>query len=232
MFAPCQPGDDESGDFNQRITQWGSRSNNDMSWAVPGIDVRPIEVTYRHSRQLSHLASEIVRLCSGQTVHVTLPKDVNSDGIDPVLAKNLEGHAAIADWLAARLVEVEGLTSPLPSVAVLVNNERDVGPLAEALRRRVEAHNMNVVPCYEGQFAGQNNDIRVFDVQHIKGLEFEAVFFVGVDDLAEQHPDLFDKYLYVGTTRAATYLGLTCHGAALPEKLDPVEPLFKEMFIV
>lgn len=43
---------------------------------------------------------------------------------------------------------------------------------------------MNVVPCYEGQFAGQNNDIRVFDIQHIKGLEFEAVFFVGVGDLA------------------------------------------------
>lgn len=218
------------GDFNQRITQWGSRTNDDMSWAVPGIDVRPIEVTYRHSRQLSHLASEIVRLCSGQTVHVSLPKDVNSEGIDPVLAKNLEGHDAIADWLAARLVEVEKLTSPLPSVAVLVNNEQDVGPLSEALRRRVEAHNMNVVPCYQGQFAGQNNDIRVFDVQHIKGLEFEAVFFVGVDDLAEQHPDLFDKYLYVGTTRAATYLGLTCHGAALPERLQPTEALFKDVF--
>lgn len=220
------------GDFNQRITQWGSRSNDDMTWAVLGIDVRPIEVTYRHSRQLSHLASEIVRLCSGQTVHVTLPKDVNSDGIDPVLAKNLEDYDAIAGWLAARLVEVEGLTSPLPSVAVLVNNEQDVGPLAEALRRRVEAHNMNVVPCYEGQFAGQNNDIRVFDVQHIKGLEFEAVFFVGVDVLAEQHPDLFDKYLYVGTTRAATYLGLSCHGPALPEKLKPIEPLFKDMFVI
>ncbi|MFC3058490.1 ATP-binding domain-containing protein [Paenirhodobacter populi] len=218
------------GDFNQRITQWGSRSNEDMSWAVPGIDVRPIEVTYRHSRQLSHLASEIVRLCSGQTVHVTLPKDIKSDGVDPVLATNLVGHDAIADWLAERLVEVEGLTSPLPSVAVLVNSEREVGPLTEALRKRVEAHNMNVVPCYEGQFAGQNNDIRVFDVQHIKGLEFEAVFFVGVDDLAEQYPDLFDKYLYVGTTRAATYLGLTCHGATLPEKIEKTMPLFKKAF--
>ena len=220
------------GDFNQRITQWGSRSNDDMSWAVADIDVRPIEVTYRHSRQLSHLASEIIRIRSGHTVHVTLPKNVNSDGIDPVLAKNLKGQDAIANWLAARLVEVEQLTSPLPSVAVLVNNEQDVGPLAEALRRRVEIHNMNVVPCYEGQFAGQNNDIRVFDVQHIKGLEFEAVFFVDVDKLAEQQPDLFDKYLYVGTTRAATYLGLTCYGSSLPEKLATIDPLFKEMFVV
>jgi DNA polymerase III delta prime subunit len=220
------------GDFNQRITAWGSRSNDDMNWSVPGIAVRPIEVTYRHSRQLSHLATEIVRLCSGQTVHVALPKDVNSDGVDPVLSKNLGSHDAIADWLAGRLVEIESLTAPLPSVAVLVNSEQDVGLLAEALRRRVEKHNMNVVPCYEGQFAGQNNDIRVFDVQHIKGLEFEAVFFVGVDDLAERHPDLFDKCLYVGTTRAATYLGLTCHGATLPEKLSQTEMLFKGSFVV
>lgn len=91
---------------------------------------------------------------------------------------------------------------------------------------------MNVVPCYEGQFAGQNNDSRVFDVPHIKGLEFETVFFVGVDELARQHPDLFDKYLHVGPTRAATSLGLTCHGPALPEKLELIEPLFKGKFIV
>ncbi|WP_113913304.1 ATP-binding domain-containing protein [Roseovarius dicentrarchi] len=219
------------GDFNQRITEWGSRSNDDINWAVPGIDVRPIEVTYRHSRQLSHLATEIVRLCSGQMVEVTLPKDVNSDGIEPVLATNLSDRSAIADWLTERLVEIESLTAPLPSVAILVNNEREVGPLAEMLRERVEIHNMNVVPCHEGQFAGQNNDIRVFDVQHIKGLEFEAVFFVGVDDLAKQLPELFDKYLYVGTTRAATYLGLTCHGETLPAKLAPIELLFSNRFV-
>ena len=32
--------------------------------------------------------------------------------------------------------------------------------------------------------AARPNDVRVFDIQHIKGLEFEAVFFVGVDRLA------------------------------------------------
>ena len=62
---------------------------------------------------------------------------------------------------------------------------------------------------------GQDSDVRVFDVQHIKGLEFEAAFFLGIDRLARTLPDLFDKYLYVGVTRAATYLGLTCD-AELP----------------
>jgi hypothetical protein len=54
------------------------------------------------------------------------------------------------------------------------------------------------VPCLLGQLAGQDNDVRVFDVQHIKGLEFEAVFFIGIDRLAERQQDLFEKYLYVG----------------------------------
>ena len=67
--------------------------------------------------------------------------------------------------------------------------------------------------------------MRVFDIQHIKGLEFEAVFFAGIDTLAQEKPDLFDRYLYVGATRAATYLGLVCRGG-LPEKLEPTRPLF------
>jgi hypothetical protein len=37
---------------------------------------------------------------------------------------------------------------------------------------------------------------------------------------------IFDKYLYVGATRAATYLGLTCDGPQLPAKIQPLEALF------
>jgi DNA helicase IV len=72
---------------------------------------------------------------------------------------------------------------------------------------------------------GQDSDVRVFDVQHIKGLEFEAVFFIGIDRLAKLHPQLFDKYLYVGTTRAATYLGFTCD-KVLPPAISSLRPLF------
>lgn len=56
----------------------------------------------------------------------------------------------------------------------------------------------------------RESNVRVFDIQHIKGMEFEAVFFVSIDQLATLHPALFDKYLYVGITRAATYLDVTC----------------------
>jgi DNA helicase IV len=74
--------------------------------------------------------------------------------------------------------------------------------------------------------AGQDNDVRVFDVQHIKGLEFEAVFFVGLDRLAKRYPDLFEKYLYVGATRAAMFLGMTTAEATLPDKMRAIEDHF------
>lgn len=214
------------GDFNQRITGWGSRSTADVRWAFPRIDVRPILVSYRHSRQLNQLAGDIVRLCVGETVDVALPANVNNDGVPPVLGTGLNQRRNVIDWLAKRVVEIERLTRPLPSVAVLVNDETEVGPLAEGLKDALADQNLNVMPCYEGRSVGEESDIRVFDVQHIKGLEFEAVFFVGVDQLAILRPELFDKYLYVGTTRAATYLGLTCAGATLPEKIRALQESF------
>lgn len=89
----------------------------------------------------------------------------------------------------------------------------------------VSEHNIQVIACREGQAVGQESNVRVFDIQHIKGLEFEAVFFVGIDQLAALHPALFDKYLYVGTTRAATYLGVTCDGA-LPPAIESLRAHF------
>ena len=214
------------GDFNQRITTWGSRSRDEMRWAIPQIEVRPIQISYRHTRQLNQLATEIVSLCVGETVDVVLPKDVDNEGVSPVLGTDLVQRKDIIDWLALRVIEIEKFTKPLPSVAVLVNDEAEVGPLADGLKAALADQNLNVVACYKGQFAGQENDIRVFDVQHIKGLEFEAVFFVGVDTLATLRPELFDKYLYVGATRAATYLGLTSTGTNLPQKIGTLRASF------
>ena len=54
------------------------------------------------------------------------------------------------------------------------------------------------------------NWVLIFAIEHMKGLKFAAVFFLGLDDPAEKEPELFDKYLYLGATRAATYLRLIC----------------------
>jgi UvrD-like helicase C-terminal domain len=230
MAALCDPSAPSflaCGDFNQRVTEWGTRSIDELKWVLPDIDVRSIGVTYRHSRQLNELAHRIVALAGPGAPKAQLPAHVDNEGVAPVLAKSITGQAVV-DWLATRIIEIERFTRKLPSIAVLVNGEAEVQPLAHALNEALLRENIRVVACPEGLVVGQENDVRVFDVQHIKGLEFEAVFFVGVDELAARQAELFDKYLYVGATRAATYLGITCTSAELPSKIAPLETAFTD----
>jgi superfamily I DNA/RNA helicase len=213
------------GDFNQRITDWGTRSLKEFNWVFPDLDIRKIDITYRHSRQLNDLARKLAALSRTESPSAKLPPNVDSEGVAPVLATGLDDGAVI-EWLSERIVEIERFTQKLPSIAVFVDGEDQVTPLAEALNGSLSVQNICAVACPGGQTVGQDNDVRVFDVQHIKGLEFEAVFFVGIDKLASRQPGLFDKYLYVGATRAATYLGLTCTSPELPERLQALEADF------
>jgi DNA polymerase III delta prime subunit len=218
------------GDFNQRLTTWGSRSLSDVVWACPGLSHQTITISYRQSSQLNELAKGIVRLGGGEESSMAMPDGVDNAGVAPVLVEQLASTADTALWLAARILEIEAFVKKLPSIAVLVMSEGEVQPLAAMLSDRLADHNIRAVPCRDGQTVGKENDVRVFDIQHVKGLEFEAVFFIGVDRLAKSQPHLFDKYLYVGTTRAATYLGMTCEGP-LPKSLEPLRTMFAQRWM-
>lgn len=213
------------GDFNQRVTNWGTRSPDEIKWVVPDIATRTVTVAYRQSHQLHNLARQLVVLSGGSEDDAILPTFTDNEGVLPVLAEGMANLGDAASWLADRIVKIEDFVRELPSIAVLVSTEVEVLPLAAALGGALVDHNINVEACPEGRVRGHDGAVRVFNVQHIKGLEFEAVFFVGVDRLARTYPDLFDKYLYVGATRAATYLGLTCE-AGLPSRMAPLEGLF------
>jgi DNA helicase IV len=110
----------------------------------------------------------------------------------------------------------------MPTIAVLMPHEIGLDEMADALSEELRSVSIKACSYRNGVARGLDQDVRVFSVEHIKGLEFEAVFFVGVDQLAERESDLFGRYLYVGATRAATYLGLTASGGTLPAALEPV----------
>ena len=213
------------GDFNQRITLWGTQTTEQMRWVSPAFDIKPINISYRQSQQLNELAVMIADNTEGKRTE--LPDYTDNNSVPPVLVENMGNLDSLTDWLKDRINEVENLSKLLPSIAIFVNKEEDVRPMAEMLNDKLADNNIRVVSCPEGKVMGQDGDIRVFDVQHIKGLEFEAVFFVSVDILAGQLPTLFDKYLYVGITRAATYLGITCEND-LPNKIEHTRKLFIE----
>ena len=213
------------GDFNQRVTNWGTRSGDEMKWVLPDIATRTVTVAYRQSRQLHHFARQLVSLSGHSEDDAVLPDFAENEGVPPVLAKSMADPREASKWLADRIVEIERFVGDLPSIAVLVNSEDEVRSLASTLGEALVDRNISVEACPDGRVRGRDGAVRVFNVQHIKGLEFEAVFFVSVDQLAKHYPDLFDKYLYVGATRAATYLGLTCE-KNLPPDMATLEPLF------
>ena len=189
-----------------------------MKWVVPNIEIKPVSIGYRQSRHLHDFARKIVGEAGAGVTDVVLPKFAENDGVPPVLASGMAEVPKIVSWLADRICEIERSLQELPSIAVLVNDESAVGTVADALGEALTNQNIRVIPCYNGQVRGRDNAVRVFNVQHIKGLEFEAVFFVGIDRFAKSYPELFGNYLYVGATRAATYLGLTCE-QELPDSM-------------
>ncbi|HCF5897101.1 TPA: ATP-binding domain-containing protein [Pseudomonas aeruginosa] len=215
------------GDFNQRITGNGLRNLEQLKWISARLRYQRINTVYRQSRLLNAFAIELLSLMGGDLEATgSLPEHSTHEGVMPVLAENLDSKS-IYSWLADRIGEIERQVREMPSIAVLVPSEEHVKLMAEALTEQLESINLRAVACVDGQTLGDETDVRVFDMQHIKGLEFEAVFFVGVDELATTKPELFERYLYVGATRAATYLGVTCHHA-LPARLKALQQSFVE----
>lgn len=216
------------GDFNQRITSWGANSIAQLQWAFPDIEVEKIAIAYRQTRQLLEFARAIAETTGEEPVLAELPEHVDSEGVAPTLVTGLTDQTELVRWLAARILEIEAAVqpNPLPTIAVLVNSKELGKSVAEALDRKLEARNLRAIDCTDGRTISEANEVGIFDVNDIKGLEFEAVFFLAIDRLAEQQ-ELYARFLYVGATRAATYLGITCEGE-LPDALAPLEVKFVE----
>jgi hypothetical protein len=199
------------GDINQRITNVGIRSVDQLTWVSKQISTRRINTVYRQSAKLNQFANQMLTIIEGDLEGKSqLPEQMHHDGVAPVFVEHIIQTEDKAKWIAERIIELKKMVrDELPSVAVLVSQESDVREMAKHLTLELEEFNASAVACADGQVLGNDHDVRVFDVQYIKGLEFEAVFFVDVDKLESQLPDLYTKYLYVGATRAATYFGVT-----------------------
>ena len=219
------------GDINQRLTATGIRDAAAMDWVCPGIARETISISYRQSRRLVDLAGAIATLGGSRPDDMALPKGHRNEGVAPVWRDGLDDEDCVAAWLAARIGEIERMIGTAPTIAVMVDREDRVELLAKALKRHLEDINLTAEACRDGQVLGNDRSVRVFDIKHIKGLEFEAAFFVGLDATMRRLPDLYPKYLYVGATRACTYVGVTFDGKR-PEALDPLAPHFSEDWTV
>lgn len=202
-----------SGDIMQRMTNDGLTSWEDFSNVVAGTERKDLEVSYRQSPTLLSLAQSIYEKSTGNKANYK--SYIEKDAAEPkplILVSDDEDEKL--NWIADRIIEIyKAYGDSIPSIAIFLPNENQLEAFANKLGNLDTLSDVGILvkACRNGEVLGDKNTVRIFSIDKIKGLEFEAVFFHNLDELQNQSlsTDLLLKYLYVGLSRATFYLGLT-----------------------
>jgi hypothetical protein len=200
-----------SGDLMQRMTAGGLKSWQEYSEIQELTEVKDLTKSYRQSPTLLSLAQIIYQKSTNKKAQYISYMEPDESEPKPLM-KISDNDSKKIKWIADRILEIDKIyrdsVGNLPSIAVFVPNESDIDVFSDELSN-ILIVNIPVSACRNGQVLGTASDIRVFAIDKIKGLEFEAAFFHNLDELSKLQEDLLLKYLYVGLSRATFYLGIT-----------------------
>ncbi len=197
-----------AGDVAQKI-----RENRDFpSWTavldaltLGHIDVSPLQVSYRSTRQIMEVARQILG-------HLAPDEPISAprEGA-PVGHLRFDSTGSAATWLGPALVDLMRREA-LASVAVLCPDLTQATDWYQILERSQVPY-IALVDDQDFSFAP---GVEVTDIRSSKGLEFDYVVLVGID--LEHFPDRDEKrhMLHVGATRAAHQLWIVSTGTPSP----------------
>ena len=226
-FALPQGGVTISGDLMQRVTENGLREWSDMNTVCRAYKKCELNVSYRQTERLFKIARDLFKHATGiepsfKSAYPSRPED------PPALSFKSTKEAPAPQWVVDRICEIFTLGNHhLPTTAILVPTPADVEPFKAMLLPLLRSNGLELDASQGGQNLGDSARVRIFPVEHIKGLEFEAVFYVGLDRMTEIHKDLIDKYVYVGLSRARSFLGITFE-RQFPTRLDCIKQHFEQ----
>lgn len=201
-----------SGDLMQRLTKEGIRDWKELGTFIGFFELKELRVSYRQSPTLLKLAEVIYRKAIGDLAHYQSFMDKDENEPKPLYYINQDEDDTV-EWIGDRIIEIyKAYGNSIPSIAIFLSSEDQIFSFAEKLGEidRLADVDIRVKACNNGQVLGDANTVRVFSVDYIKGLEFEAVFFHNINQLFKKTgTDLVLKSLYVGLSRATFYLGIT-----------------------
>lgn len=197
-----------AGDVAQKI-----RENREFpSWTavldaltLGHIDVSPLQVSYRSTRQIMEVARQVLG-------HLAPDEPISAprEGA-PVGHLRFDSKGSAATWLGPALQDLMRREA-MASVAVLCPDLAQATDWYQILERSQVPY-LSLVAEQDFSFAP---GVEVTDIRSSKGLEFDYVVLVGCD--LEHYPDRDEKrhLLHVGATRAAHQLWLVSTGTPSP----------------
>lgn len=213
-----------SGDLMQRMTASGIADWEALDNLFPEAQVERLTVSYRQSPTLLELASQLYENVTGvkPDFKAYIPK---SKGEPKPVVVQKESSEEISDWLEHQIIGVySAYGNSIPSVAIFAESDEAVIQIAKALQESDRLLDVGITIRHSTSDSELVPDAQVcvYNIKNIKGLEFEAVFFANIDCLDVPDEELLQKYLYVGLSRAAYYLGVS-YKKELPESLRFLE---------
>jgi hypothetical protein len=200
------------GDPMQRLTKIGIKSWDEIDTIIPENIVKELRISYRQSPTLLKLAGRIFKDTLGYDPEYKAHLLPVPDEPQPLLYCSEDEDEKIR-WIARRIIEVYKIYNFLPSIAIFIDKKEDipafVGKLAEF--EELEDNGIEIKDCSNGNVLESKDTVRVFPVEVVKGLEFQVAFFHNIDKfyLKNASDKLMEKFLYVGLSRAAFFLGVT-----------------------
>lgn len=214
-----------TGDLMQRVTNVGIEKWDECYSFLDTYDRKPLNKVYRQSYKLLGIASKLYEHFIGEVeFESAFEKDENDP--EPLIFNNSDQNE-FKEWITARILEIYSITKGKATIALFVAEDSEIDSIYDLIIEPLSDNNLEVEKCKEGKILSVGSKVRIFSVEYIKGLEFESVFFIDIDEIYKRKPNLVDKYLYVGLTRAGSFLAVT-YKDQFPESLKFIKDSFKE----
>jgi superfamily I DNA/RNA helicase len=207
------------GDIMQRMTGDGITTWDDLIGIVDDLEVIELKTSFRQSPTLLDLAREIYKEIIGKEAGYKPYLNKYKGEPKPLLFVSIDAQSRI-EWILKRLDDVFiAYGKKLPSTAIFVSGFEKVQPLAKELTK-INTKGQFSFTAYSDHKVDldiKKNNVNIFSVDQIKGLEFEIVFFYDINEvgITVSNEELILRYIYVGLSRAAYYFGMT-----IPKKFE------------
>lgn len=200
-----------SGDLMQRMTKEGLSNWLEFINYVGDGEICSLQTSYRQSPTLLELAKLFYEKVTNRKATYNSYASPSIYEPKPEIKKFNNTESKII-WIAQKIQMIyRTYGNKIPSIAILSPNNENVLYFANELKNcdMLADFGIDVQGVTEEGSLMQKGKVGIFNIKNIKGLEFEAIFFIDIDQVEDSNTELLQKYIYVGLSRAAYYLFLT-----------------------
>ena len=197
------------GDMMQRLTSYGITSWSQLNGIVQEPLVVEMKTSYRQSKRLLEVAKNLYRDTIGE-----IPRYkafMTSSKVPAPLVYVDSNEYNKVSWISKRIKEVyRAYGKQLPSIAIFVNDKGYIPAFANELQKTefFKDKGISVIDGLSTPKDSSSKYICVYPINVVKGMEFDVVFFHNIDQTYVS-ANMLRRYIYVGVSRAAFFLGIT-----------------------